>query len=352
MKTFNKQLLEKFFNGSCSPEQAEEVMDWLDTSEGQQYLDERLQNELEEWEEDSEKAEQKSVTPQPFDNDKLNSALLFQKIIHRLGWISLIPNRRFFNIYLIQIAASLLVIATATLFFFYVESNNNHTEAVIAEPVIYSTSSDQQKRITLRDGSVVRLNENSTLRLDHSYNAEERKVTLTGEAFFDVSHHPEKPFIVHSGQSVIEVLGTSFNVKLNFDQTEVGVAVAEGKVTLRLKEANPEQGALLEKGHFASLNTKTREFSKDDYGIDNYLVWKNGRLVFDGMQMQMVCQQLGRLYDISCLFSDSAIKDRKLTANFSNESMEKVLSVMGLSLNLTYELIGREILWKSGNPNK
>lgn len=349
MKAFNKHLLDKFFNDSCSPEQAEEVLDWLDTPEGQEYLDERLQNELEGWDEDGKEIKQKENSFQVSKKDPVDSTLLFQKIMLRLGWNSLRPFYTFFKP-LIQVAAVLTVITTATLFYFYTENHKTDTDRTY--PVIYSTNSGQQKRVTLRDGSVVRLNKNSSLTIHKDYNRTERDVILSGEAFFDITHNSDKPFVVRSGQSVIEVLGTSFNVKLNSDQTEVGVAVTEGKVLLRHNDADHEQGALLAKGQFASLNTATREIYIEDGGIDNYLAWKNGRLVFDDMRMEMVCLQLGRLYEISCAFHESAIKDRILTGNFSNESLEKVLSVIEASLDLTYEKKDRVIYWKNDHSNQ
>lgn len=329
-------------------------MDWFDTTEGQEYLDERLQCEFEDLEtgggEVNTNNKDSSTESSKDDDDPLNSALLFQNIMLRLGWRSLIPKRTFFVKPMMQVAASILVIATATLF--YVHTVSINTERAEAEPVIYSTTSDQQKQITLRDGSLVRLNENSSLKLGHGYNEGERKVFLSGEAFFEIYHHPDKPFIVQSGQAVIKVLGTTFNVKVNSDESEVGVAVVEGKVSLRHNEVNHEQGALLKKGAFASLNILTREINIEDYGIDNYMAWKHGRLVFDDMRMDMVCRQLGRLYEINCVFSDSEIKDRKLMANISNESLEKVLSVIGESLNLMYEIKDHEIRWKENTLNK
>lgn len=346
MKTFNKQLIEKFFGGTCTPDEAEQVLDWLETPEGQDYLDERLGKEIEEWDEEEGKPPDHSPkNNQSSLRDTLDSEVLFQRIIDRFGWYRK-PRQRSFLKPLIQVAAVLCVISLASLFYFY--SENKALKDEVDVPVVFFTNDDQQKQITLRDGSVVHMNSHSELKLAGDFNQENRSVTFIGEAYFDVAHQPDKPFIIHAGESEIEVLGTSFNVKLNSDQSEVGVAVTEGKVSLRHSEDLDKQWELLEKGQFASLNITTREIHSNNYGIDNYLSWKHGRLVYDGMRMEVVCQQLGRLYEISCLFSDSTIKDRMLTANFSNESLEKVLSVIGKSLNLNYKMNDRVIHWKKG----
>ena len=343
MKTFDKQLLDKFFDGSCSPGQAEEVMDWLDTSTGQEYLDKRLQDELEEWEIDGDKTRQNEKSSRVSDTDPLNSTLLFKKIMLSLGWNSLLPKRRLFIKPIIQIAATLLVIGTATLFYIHSESSNG--DSTDLESVTYLTNYEHQKQITLRDGSEVRLNENSSLTIDQNYNRGERKVTLTGEAFFDVFHNPEKPFIVYTDRSVIEVLGTSFNVKLNSDHSKVGVAVTDGRVSLRHSGDGEDRKTLLEKGQFASLNTITREIYIDGYGIDNYLVWKSGRLVFEQLTMLQVCTQLNRIYGLTCDFVGDGIQNRKLTANFSSTSVEKTLSVIAETLDLRYEVKDKQVVW-------
>ena len=150
---------------------------------------------------------------------------------------------------------------------------------------------------------------------------------------------------------MIEVLGTSFNVKVNSEETEVGVAVADGQVSLRHNEAADGQAVRLEKGQYGSLNTTTGEFYTDDYGVDNYLAWKSGRLVFKEMRMERVCRQLGRLYEISCTYSDPAIKNRKLTTDISSESLKKTLSVIEVSLDITYEKKNCAIHWINSKAN-
>ena len=339
MEEFDKHLLDKFFNDSCTPEQAEQVLDWLDTTEGQEYLEERLQGEIEEYENDREKKSKTNAS----NKNQIDPAFLFNKIMLRLGWGSLKRKRTFFMKPIIQLAASILVIATATLFYLNIE--NSESDVVISETVIYMTNSDQQKLITLRDGSTVRLNSNSTLTIEHGYNVEKRMVSLEGEAFFDILHNPVKPFIVHSDKSIIEVLGTSFNVNLNSGQKEIGVAVIEGTVSLRHSETATEKAVFLKKGQYASLNSTTREIRIDNYGTDNYLAWKSGRFVFEQLTMTQVCIQLHRLYGVTCGFVGDKIENRELTADFSSKKVETTLSVIAATLDLRYEKRDDRVLW-------
>ena len=344
MKAFNKQLLEKFFKGTCTPDEAEQVLDWLETPEGQGYLDERLENEVSEWDEEENKPPEHVPKKEKTGfGDALNSEMLFQRIIEQLGWYRK-SRRQSYLKPLIQVAAFLCVIGAASLFYFYSAEKENETFQLT--DVRFTTEENQQKQITLRDGSVVRLNSRSKLTVDGNYNEINRTVTLQGEAFFDVIHQPDKPFIVQAGASEIKVLGTSFNVKLTENQSSVGVAVTDGKVRLshadRMKYS---QSVVLEKGNYGELNTKGGQVLTDVNGIENYLFWKHGRLVFESMSMEEVCVQLGRIYGADCSFGDPSIKDRTITANFSSEGLDKTLSVIGLSLNLRYEQEAKLIHW-------
>jgi len=83
----------------------------------------------------------------------------------------------------------------------------------------------------------------------------------------------------------------------------------------------------------------------DDIAIGNYLAWKSGRLEFDEVKMGQVCTQLNRIYSIDCRFSVNEIEELKLTANFSNESLEKTLDVISMSLELEYEIQDDIVKW-------
>src|SRR5690625_7284292 len=105
----------------------------------------------------------------------------------------------------------------------------------------YVTSEEEQRIITLSDGSVVRLNRNSRLQLQNEP-GHSRKAWLEGEAYFDIQTDPERPFTISSGDALVEVLGTSFNVK---GGEKVLVAVVEGVVSLRNSDLEERSADLL-----------------------------------------------------------------------------------------------------------
>lgn len=334
----NRKLAEKYFKNQASPSETQKVLEWFETHEGERYLKERFEidgdlmdsNDL------------RKMVPE-LDSDKLYKSIQLnikkkRKVfsLRRTDWLG----------YTVKAAAAVLVILTASLF--TITHQQYLSEQVVeSEPVLFQTEDEQHREITLGDGTVVRMNSNSEIVVSPDFMRGTREIILTGEAYFEVEHNPEQPFIIHANQSTVEVLGTAFNVRSFSEENNVQVAVVEGSVLF--KEASVENPhdltAILSNGQYGYLDLSERTIFVDDYAIENYLVWKNGRLVFNNLSLNQICVQLNRLCEITCSFEDDEIKDLQLTANFSNDSIEKTLSVISLSLNIKYEKDENHVTW-------
>lgn len=332
----DKKIVEKYFSNTATPEETRRVLEWFETREGKQYLAEKLQGDSALMEEQN----LRKAVPE-LDSEKLYASV--RRRIRR-GNLHRFRRRKVLEP-LFKAAAAVLVIATASLFF-YSTYDSTPEETVRREPVHFQTTGDQQKEITLRDGTVVRLNNNSGIVIDENFLEDNREVTLTGEAYFDVEHNPEKPFIIHANRSSVRVLGTAFNVKSNTDAENVQVAVVEGRVSFASTESSlNEHSVVLKKGQFGYLNVASRSITVDDIAVENYLAWKEGRLAFENLALSEVCTQLNRLYDVECSYAEESIRDLRLTADFSSKSLGKTLSVIGLSLKLDVEQEGEVVYW-------
>lgn len=334
----SQKLAEKFLNNQATPAESQKVLEWFETSEGKHFLQERLEKERGLMDRTDLR-----LTVSDLDSEKLfrsiqeeirNKKKIFS--LRRTDWLG----------YSMKAAAAVLVILTAALFTI---THERYTADQITErePVIFQTEEEQHREITLGDGSVVRLNKNSEIVISEDFMEEKRELRLTGEAYFDVSHNPEKPFIIHTGHSSIEVLGTAFNVRSVSGHDNVQVAVVEGKVSFSSIDGNfPERpSVILSKGQYGYLDLNERSIQVDEVAIDNYLAWKSGRFVFEELTLQQVCTQLSRLYGLECGFDDPEIKNLTLTADFSNESIEKTLSVIALSLKIEFEIDEGSVTW-------
>lgn len=338
-----RELADRYFRNTCTAGEAKEVLEWFDTPEGKAYLEERLDSDIEEGEEaDDDKV--RLLTPD-LDSRRLYSAIRMR--IHAGTGSSFRAGRERRLRMVWRAAAAVLVILTASLFYQAVQQDAAEMVADQIQEAYELRSGDEQREVTLADGTVIRLNRHSTLTVLEGYMHAERTVRLEGEAFFDVAHLPDKPFRVQVGGARVQVLGTSFNIKAaGIPGSDVQLAVIEGSVSFGGDTpANGEEAVILSGGEFAYLDASGR-IEVEDFGVENYLVWMSGRIVFDGLPLERICVQLQRLYGSACEFEEETIGGMRLTADFSDDSLEKTLSVISLSLELDYDLTGDgRIVW-------
>lgn len=237
---------------------------------------------------------------------------------------------------LIQIAAMLVI--TIGLGF---ASYHIYTNQLAPYQSISSELNESGKSITLADGSVMTLNGKSELVYEKSFSGNERRVKLTGEAFFTIAKNPAKPFIISVGNAEVKVLGTSFNV--NASNKHVEVLVETGKVQFSIAK-KPNNKIILEKGDFGVLQDDLLEktIQKDE----NYLSWKTQLMVFKAMNLQDVAKVINRTYQVNIEFNDTAIQNLPITTSFNQTPLTDVLENLCRPYNLTYEKNGHQILLK------
>lgn len=351
MKNIDKNLIDKYLDRRCSKQEARVVLEWFDTPEGAKHLEKLLDSDIDLALKDDDIRKDNSSTSET----KPDSIRILSGINRKIDELENMKpqgsykkrkgRKKDFLLPVIKVAATILVVFTASLFIFlnFEKPLNVVTET---EPNVYSTSTGQQKRVTLSDGILIHLNSNSDIRVVSDPANGSRTVELDGEAYFNVSYNREHPFKVLANESVIEVLGTGFNVKSYLSQTDVQIAVVNGSVSVSTNIPDMMiEPMILEKGQFARLDLQGKEVILDNIAVDNYLVWMNGRLVFEDISLENVCQQLNRLYQIDCRFDSDSLKNLQLTANFSDDSLEKTLSVIALSLDLAYRKENNEVFW-------
>jgi transmembrane sensor len=148
----------------------------------------------------------------------------------------------------------------------------------------------------LADGSKVWLNAGSSLTYPVSFHDKERKVSVTGEAYFEVFHDASKPFIVNNGSVNIQVLGTHFNVNAFKDNGDLKVTLLEGSVKIK----NGNTFGILKPGEQASVNTEIKV--QNDVDIEAVMGWKNGYFEFNNASLQNVLKEIARWYDVDVIY--------------------------------------------------
>ena len=217
------------------------------------------------------------------------------------------------------VAASIALIAT----FFFLLPPTESTDSLIS----HSTVGAEQTTIQLPDGSVARVNAHSQLSYQEDW---ERKVTLSGEAFFEVVKG--STFEVQTATGNVTVLGTSFNVYARDGDLEV--ACKTGKVQVSIPEKAFEEA--IEPGEAISFKSDT--IRQVQYIPDLIGKWNQGEFYFNDQQLVDVVGELQRQFDIEVQVADSL--NQKFTGFFSSSDVETALEMVCLPLDLSYEKIG------------
>jgi len=213
-----------------------------------------------------------------------------------------------------------------TVFFallFSVYQRSAHQRNYITYTVPFKTT----KTIILEDGSKVVLNAGTTLKYPRSFSGKTREVSLNGEAYFQVVHRTDKPFIVHSGKLHIQVLGTSFNVNAYSKAAILKVSVVSGKVAV--KEASTGKQFMLIVNQQATLNDKTNSFKKSVVpDAENAVAWQDGKLIFEDASLDEIATELTLKFGIKTTLSNNSLKKCRISAVFQNKSLPQILAVI------------------------
>ncbi|WP_411274963.1 FecR family protein [Daejeonella sp.] len=208
-------------------------------------------------------------------------------------------------------------------------------------PVTYhelKAASGIRKLFVLDDGTRLWLNSGSSLKYPSRFNGKKREVYLQGEAYFEVAHNAETPFIVYAGKLITRVLGTSFNIKAYKDDPDVKITLFTGKVEVIRKSNNKERSKLiLLPNQEATYRKDAGSLSKTTVNnsiIDYHSAWKDGKLIFDETPVSEVLKRLSLAYDVKFILADEKINGCTITGAFNvNQNIEEILKSISISMD-------------------
>ena len=229
-------------------------------------------------------------------------------------------------------------------------------------PMHFSTAAGERKKIKLPDGSVILLNAKSSLSVDKTFNTKDRKVSLIGEAYFEVSRNKEKPFRVLTKDFDINVLGTTFNVRVYPGEGTSEATLIKGVIRMEAKGTRgnsitlrPSQKVIFrKKPENAQLhNTAKHTFPEPEITINTYtlakdssiaeMAWTHNRLEIMDQDFSEVGRALERWYDVEICFASPEIEKYRFTATFNDENIEEVLNALQKAEHFKYEIKGKKI---------
>ncbi|MDN5200146.1 FecR domain-containing protein [Fulvivirgaceae bacterium BMA10] len=199
------------------------------------------------------------------------------------------------------------------------------------------TSSDQQKEVILPDGSKILLNENSVIRFPEHFEKHQREVFIVGEAFFDVAHKDDWPFMVHAQNTITEVLGTTFNIRSYAKENNIEVVVLSGKVAFSSLKSDLQEKVFLNPGNSANFDKLKNSISKFEKSDPNSIAWKTNRLVFQDDLLDNVIKILENHFHINIEVINKELLNCHFRGTFENEDIKHILEVMAFTMNVSYK---------------
>lgn len=197
---------------------------------------------------------------------------------------------------------------------------------------LHNNNTENTLVTTLNDGSVVYLNGDTKLSYPENFEKEKREVYLQGDAFFDVRKDPDKPFIIETESVLVEVLGTSFNVKSK-NNLSFSLSVLQGEVKVTLKETG--QVSYVKAGQTTTLNNhnlQTRSTSNSRF-FSEY----TNRIHFKDEPLRNIVKVMNLQSDSLFLQVDTLAGNRLLTFTFTGESIPEIAQLICSALELKYE---------------
>lgn len=191
------------------------------------------------------------------------------------------------------------------------------------EILIVQTQEDDIREIVLPDGSIVWLNENSVLEYPSFFSSNTRKVMLKGEAYYEVEHKPEQPFIVETPNTQVTVLGTSFNVKARAGDVFTEVTVSTGKVQFATKDETEK--IVLTKDETASYNHSNQSITPPSSTSLNALAWKTQTLSFRNAPLKEVLPILEEYFEVKFIVERPALGDCTYTMPSRKANLDEIL---------------------------
>lgn len=184
----------------------------------------------------------------------------------------------------------------------------------------------KQFKVKLSDGTLVYLNSGSTLRYPVTFlNGKSRAVSLDGEAYFVVSKDKDRPFIVTANEVSTQVYGTEFNISSYKNDPKVDIVLVEGSIGVYNNKLDSKKQLLLVPNEKASFTKKDLSFNKETVNAKNFIVWKDGVLLFENATFESITQKLERKYNVSIQNNFTSLKTIEFSGTFDSETIDQVL---------------------------
>ena len=319
-------LIAKLFAGEYSEEEVQQIDDWRNASTENEQLFIQLQKE---W----------NCSLEPLTVAGISKERMWQNIRSSITRKRKVAHSRVFILRITSIAAMIALIVGFALSLMFM---NRESRQLLVQEIVITAPSGQKTQISLPDGSAVWLNSESKIIFPSDFNTEKRNLKLEGEAYFVVAKtSPNVPFTIETGDIIVHVTGTSFNVQAYPNDEEIKVALVEGSVLLLSTDNNriigqliPDELAIISKG------TNRLNISSCDALVES--VWHKNKLLFDNCPADEVWNKLERWYGVN-IQVDNQQPNQAYRFTIKTESFTELLSLIDKITPINYKINGEEV---------
>jgi transmembrane sensor len=203
------------------------------------------------------------------------------------------------------------------------------------------TPRGRQYQLILSDGTKVWLNAASSVRFPVIFQGNERQVEITGEAYFEVAKNRQKPFRVSVNGTVVEVLGTHFNINSYADEATINTTLLEGVV----KVTKADNLKILARGQQAQVNEKGEVRTVKNVNLDEVVAWKNNYFSFNNTDVKKLMRQLSRWYDVEVVFKGESAEPVTFIGDISRAvNLSTVLKMLEHTGEVKFTIEGKKII--------
>lgn len=195
--------------------------------------------------------------------------------------------------------------------------------------------------MTLADGSKVWLNAGSSLTFPVAFVGSERKVSITGEAYFEVAHNAAMPFKVSKDAMEVTVLGTRFNINAYNDEEDIRVTLLEGSVRTSIVNGGY---SILRPGEQAIVTNDIKLVKNAD--VEEVMAWKNGMFAFKNASLPEIMRQAARWYDVEVIYEGRLSNERYRGEVSRSTNLSQLMKILELS-GVKYKIEGKKITVKT-----
>ena len=315
---FDYRLLAKYLTDTLSPEEMEKVERWRVLSIENEDIFSKLVKLRVSWK-----------------FTQYNTPEHIEKALNGLN-VKIDSRRRFqiFRSVMRYAAVVLLLVSFSYVGWDYLKPDNYVTITV--------KQSEDVKKIKLADGSTAWLKSGSSLKIPETFTADNRKLSLQGEAFFDVAKNAQSPLYISTNYVNIKVLGTAFNVKTDEEHQNVETVLARGKVALLAKQWK----AVLDMspGEKVTYNNRKNEYATEVVDVNICTAWRLNQFVFENVTLREIVNQLSVKFNVNINLESSKLAQRKFRCVINeDESLPDILKLLKFLAPIRYRIEGDEV---------